>query len=413
MTVASPAPVAQWPAFAVPPGDPARHAAWERLVALPLPHAGLEDWRRTDPARFPFAAARRLPDLSRRDPPVERAEDAAYDLVIAAEARGFDIRDNAGVLASGVVSVRTPAAGDGEDPAPFSSDFFAALNAAFWNFGLVIEVAAGVKLARGVLVRHTLAAPGAVFLPRVLLRLGKGAEAACVQRLEGTPADGAVMVSTLRAAVGPSARLRLVTVQALDAGHYHLSNDGIVLARDAQVEALAVHLGGGFGRARLACELAGAGARARLGGLYFAAGRQHLHLKTEQVHTAPDTFSDLLYKGAVRDEARAVYQGLIIARPGAVRTDAYQKNNNIVLHHGARADSMPGLEIQTDNLKCSHGSTVGNLDPEQIFYLRSRGMPEPLARRVLLRGFFEELLERLPADVLREEVREQWEQRMI
>ena len=238
------------------------------------------------------------------------------------------------------------------------------------------------------------------------MAIGSGSRAVLMEAM--TSPDEAALMALMGKdlVVGDNAQVKVVSLQEWGAGTAHLSSDWAVAGRDSKIEWMTLNLGGRLSKTRFGCDVAGPGANAELNGLYFASGEQHFDQKTLQVHSAPNTFSNLLYKGAVKDKSYSVYQGLIIARPGAVKVDAYQKNNNLVLNDGARADSLPGLEIDTDDLKCSHGSTIGNLDDEQIFYLRSRGLDEAAARRILMRAFFEEIVGRLPYDFLKNHVRD-------
>ncbi|HJS30151.1 MAG TPA: SufD family Fe-S cluster assembly protein, partial [Anaerolineales bacterium] len=141
---------------------------------------------------------------------------------------------------------------------------------------------------------------------------------------------------------------------------------------------------------------AGEGAWGRMSGFYFTNAAQHLDLDTQQNHQVPNTTSDLLYKGALKDNSRVVWQGMINVSPGAQKTDGFQANRNLVLDPHARADSIPGLEIQADDVRCTHGATVGKIDPELLFYLRSRGVPDHSARRLIVEGFFQPIMERIP-----------------
>jgi Fe-S cluster assembly protein SufD len=138
-----------------------------------------------------------------------------------------------------------------------------------------------------------------------------------------------------------------------------------------------------------------------MSGFFFTDGKQHLDLDTQQNHMAPNTTSDLLYKGALEGQSRAVWQGMIYVAPGAQRTDGYQANRNLVLSSRARADSIPGLEIMADDVRCTHGATVGKIDPELLFYLRSRGINEAEARRLVVEGFFEPVMDRIPYEGVR------------
>jgi Fe-S cluster assembly protein SufD len=138
-----------------------------------------------------------------------------------------------------------------------------------------------------------------------------------------------------------------------------------------------------------------------MSGFYFTDGQQHLDFDTQQNHMAPHTTSDLLFKGALVGSSRAVWQGMIYVAPGAQKTDGYQANRNLVLSKNARADSIPGLEILADDVRCTHGATVGKIDPEQIFYLLSRGISKQDATRLVVEGFFDPVMQRIPFEGVR------------
>jgi len=166
-----------------------------------------------------------------------------------------------------------------------------------------------------------------------------------------------------------------VSLQEWGRGTYHIGEDWGRVERDARIDWVTLLLGGQVSKMMVGCDIHDVNSSAYLSGLFFADGQQHVDQRTLQLHSAPHTYSNLLYKGAVKDQGHSVYQGIIAAAPGAIKVDAYQMNNNLVLNDGARADSLPGLEIDADDLKCSHGSTMGNLDRDQIFYLQARGLP--------------------------------------
>ena len=167
-----------------------------------------------------------------------------------------------------------------------------------------------------------------------------------------------------------------------------------------------MNFGTRISKLKFGSDVEGEGSSAELDGLFYCDQDQHIDQKTLQIHSAPHTYSRLLYKGVVQDRGHSVYQGIIQARPGAVKVDAYQTNNNLVLTDGAKADTIPGLLIDADDLKCSHGATIGNLDADQVFYLRARGLPEREARRLLIRGFYDEIADRIPYAGVKERIHE-------
>jgi Fe-S cluster assembly protein SufD len=195
-----------------------------------------------------------------------------------------------------------------------------------------------------------------------------------------------------------------VAVQRFGAGVSHLSTDRLVAGRDAKITTLYTTLGGDLSRADVQCRLRAPGAHVDMLGVYIAQGTQHFDNETLQDHIAPHASSNLLFKGALQDTGRSVFRGLIRVHPKAQRTDAYQTNRNLLLSTGARADSLPNLEIQADDVRCSHAATVGQLDEEELFYLLSRGIPRSEAVRLVVFGFFGEVLDQLPLEGVRAEL---------
>jgi Fe-S cluster assembly protein SufD len=189
------------------------------------------------------------------------------------------------------------------------------------------------------------------------------------------------------------------------------SNGTIRVDRDATLHHFVTVFGGLLSKVRFDANLVGTGADVDLDGLYFGHEDQHMDLRTVQNHKAPHANSRTFYKGAVKDEARSVYQGLIAVDHGAVQTDAYLTNNNLILNDGARADSIPSLQINTDDVKCSHGSTTGKIDAEQLFYLQSRGFSDNEAKSMLVQGFYDELIVRVP-EVVQEALRQKVTERI-
>jgi Fe-S cluster assembly protein SufD len=402
------------PAFAPLASEPGRRAAFDAYRALPGPARTDEEWRRTDPAAFDAAGLRRAA-LRRADPPPAAGADPVregFDAVVTVAGDAWDVEDRGAGLAI------EPLDGAGEsdpagalrpavDPRAAGPDKFERANAAFWNFGLRIRAGRGAAPGRGVLVDVRVPG-GALLLPRVLLVADEGARLAVAVRVRsavGGDAGAAAVNAALAARVGPGARLTVAVVQELGESATWIGSEGAVVAEGGAVDWLSAHFGARAVKSRVFAEAAGAGAELRLGALSFASGGQHFDHKTLQVHSHSDTRSDLLYRTIAQDRASTVFQGVIVARPGAVRIDAYQRNNNLVLGREARADSLPGLRIDADDLRCTHGSTIGNLDPEQLFYLRSRGFGEPAARRMLIEAFGEAIVGRIPQPPLREAVR--------
>lgn len=266
-----------------------------------------------------------------------------------------------------------------------------ALNTSRLADGLVIEVSRGQMVATPIVVAHTVG-PGATY-SRVIVHVADGASATVVELFVGGDASTLnVPVTELR--VDDGGHLRYGTIQTLDHGAWHLATVEASVGRDGTVSQFTAGLGAKYDRCRTDTTLAGVGASSVLRSTYLGEGDQIHDLRTKQDHAAPKTISDLLCKGAVTGSARSVYSGLIKVRNGAVRSDAMQTNHNLVLSESAHADSVPNLDIAENDVRCSHASTVGPINEEQRYYLESRGIEPAEAERLLIRGFFRDLLDR-------------------
>jgi Fe-S cluster assembly protein SufD len=204
---------------------------------------------------------------------------------------------------------------------------------------------------------------------------------------------------------GASANVQYVALQRWGRGVRHMSTQRTIAGRDANLDTLVVNLGADVARVELSASLEGPGSRSDMLGLYFGSKGQHFDHSTHQDHKVPHAQSDLLYKGALDDDAYAVFRGLIKVFPKAQRTDAYQTNRNLLLSREASSVSLPNLEIEADDVRCSHAATVGQLDEEELFYIMSRGIPRNVAERLVVFGFFGDVLDRLPMPGVVEELR--------
>ena len=246
----------------------------------------------------------------------------------------------------------------------------------------------------------------------VIVVVADGARAQVIRRT-GSGSDGeVVLLDGTIASVGANASLAVTEIQDANDESLLFSHGAARVTRDARLDRTEVHAGGDLVKARFVVDITGPGADVNLNGAYCATEAQHIDLRTVQNHAAPHSTSRAFYKGAVREEAHSIYQGLIRVAPEAPGTDAYLTNNNLVLSDSARADSIPSLNIAIDDVRCSHGSTTGKLDENQLFYLRSRGWPEEEARKTLIEAFFEEVIALTPVQV-HEVVRELVAARMI
>ncbi|OYV60117.1 MAG: hypothetical protein B7Z69_05145 [Actinobacteria bacterium 21-73-9] len=277
----------------------------------------------------------------------------------------------------------------------YARDAFSLLNAALAPATTVVRVEAGTVLSAPVVVLG-LAGVGASF-PRLRVEVGRGAEAVLVEYLEGGR-DGLV-VPLSEYAVDADGSLTVVTYQRLDETAWQVARTTGVLERDARLHQAVIGLGGHYDRSRNDAELRGAGATNVLRTTFLGRGDQVHDFRTRQLHLAPRTTSRLLSKGAVAERSRSVYTGLIEIEKGATRTDARQTNHNLLLSSSAHADSVPNLDIRENDVLCAHASSVGPLDALQRWYLESRGVERVDALRLMIQGFFYEMLEALPASL--------------
>lgn len=276
---------------------------------------------------------------------------------------------------------------------------FAAENGALWTDGLLLHVPAGVKVALPFHASYEIATAGAAQQWRVIISLGEGAEATLVEEhLKGEPgyANGVAEL-----VVAESAHLTYVVVQDRNDASLHFAAHRAEVAKDATLEWAACSTGSKTGKTRMETRLTGEGSTGRLSAVYVVDGKRHLDLDTTQEHDAPNAVSDLAFKGVLLDDARSVWRGVIRVAEGAHGTDAYQENRNLLLSPKARADSIPGLEIDTNDVRCTHGATAGPVDPMLRFYLMSRGIPAVEAERMIVEGFLEDALERIPDERIR------------
>jgi len=283
--------------------------------------------------------------------------------------------------------------------APFATRAFTALNTAHLRDGACVRVAKNV--AGGIVhVLFVSSQADTAHLPRVLIDVAPGAEVTVIED-HVSLGDAAVLSNAVtEIAVAPTARVRHVRLQRLNTASYSVGHTAVQVAKDASYLSQTVTLGARLSRYDLEVVQQGEGAHATLDGLALIDGRQHADTHTVLDHAAPHGTSQQLHKTIVGGGAHAVFNGKIIVRPGAQLIDSAQESRNLLLSGKARVDTKPQLEIFADDVKCAHGATVGQLEPEQLFYLRSRGLPETLARSLLTYAFGAEVIERIPVPSL-------------
>jgi Fe-S cluster assembly protein SufD len=285
------------------------------------------------------------------------------------------------------------------------ADLWAALNGALAEVPWRVRVAPGLAVSAPLVVVHWLEGEGAAVFPRLEVEVSEGASLQVVEVVASEAAD-VLAVPLAQLQVGPGARLDFGHVQLLGAGAWALGNQVSRVGRDATLRSMTVALGGEYARVRTDSALEGPGGDSELLAAYLGGGHQMHDLRTVQLHAAPRTRSNLLFKGAVANSAHSVYSGLIRVEKGAKGTNAMQTNRNLVLSEGAQADSVPNLEIEDNDVRCSHASAVGPIDESQLFYLESRGVPTASAELLIALGFLDDVLVRFPARGMRAGLRQ-------
>lgn len=281
-------------------------------------------------------------------------------------------------------------------------DRFAALHAACWSGGTLLYVPRGVVVDEPF---HALSAisDGGVDFGHTLVILEEGAEATLMAETASVSADGSGLhCGGTELIVSPGANLRYVSLQNWGRGVWHFAHQKALVDRDASLQWTIGALGAKLAKVNQHVQLVGAGATAQVNGVMFTEDKQHLSYHTLQHHQAPSCRSDFLYKAALQDKSRTVWRGTIKVDPKAQKTDGYQRNDNLLLSSKARADSIPGLEIEADDVRCTHGSTSGRVDEELIFYAQCRGFTRKEAIRAIVAGFFQKVFDRITIESVRE-----------
>lgn len=392
-----------------------RSQAWAIYESTPFPTTRLEEWRYTD-----LKVKLQLDDLAYAD--VHASSSEAYPPALQAaidadqEAAGHVVLIDglvvhtdldADLAAQGVVltSLRQAATSHPEllqkhlatEGVGAEAGKFQALNAALWTDGVLLYVPSEVQVDLPVQVTRWVSGPGQAVFTRVLIIAEHHSRLSFVDEILSEDMDSQSLVSAaVEVFARDGAHVHYVSIQRLGRGPFYQSAQRTLADRDSTLDTLNVSLGASVSRVDLNARLLGPGASSEMLGLYFGDEDQHFDHNTSQDHVAPSAFSNLLYKGALDGSSRAVFRGIIRVHPGAQRTDAYQTNRNLLLSEFARADSLPNLEIQADDVKCSHGATIGQLDKETLFYLLSRGMTRIQAERLVVIGFLGEVLSKLP-----------------
>ena len=393
-----------------------RRKAWEQFVSLPMPSQKDEEWMRTDIRLFRLDKFV-LPTGGTGEVSEVPASLLTAGLTPAGRTVSLDSRPvisqldekwkSKGVLFGSLEELLTE---HGDLLRPYLEngavdtgyDKFSALSGACFSGATVLYVPRNVAVDEPL---HSLTAlsDGGVDLSRLLVILEEGAEATLLSETASTTATAAGLhCGAIELMLAPRARLRYVNLQNWGSGVWHFAHQRGLVDRDAALQWTIGALGSRLAKVNQHVALTGVGAEAQVNGVMFTEGRQHLSYHTLQEHKASSCRSDLLYKAALQDRSRTVWRGMIKVDEGAQKTDAYQRNDNLMLAAEARADSIPGLEIEADDVRCTHGSTSGRVDDEQLFYCRSRGLTRNEAVRMIVSGFFQQVFDRITIESVRE-----------
>ncbi|HLB59151.1 MAG TPA: Fe-S cluster assembly protein SufD [Bdellovibrionota bacterium] len=268
------------------------------------------------------------------------------------------------------------------------------LHSALWQGGLFLYIPKNVRFADPIRAISLGNRDCVAQFPHILIVLEEGAEAFVIEELIGEGEGEQLVIPQTEIVLKSGAKLKYANLQRLNRSSWCFSDVTTQLFRNSSLNSLVVFLGGKVTKADFTSTLLGEGANSQMLGLAFGDGNQHFDLQTFQNHVRPETLSDLLYKTILKGKATSIYKGLIRIEKSGQKSNAYQNNQNLLLSERARADSQPKLEIIADDVRCTHGATVGTVDEEQLFYLRSRGLKQEEAENLITRGFCEEVLQR-------------------
>jgi Fe-S cluster assembly protein SufD len=404
------------------PGAPAavRDIAFQQFEALPTPSPETEEWRYTDLRDLDLSFDAFVPE-----PPAASLDEVDPELLEAAgelgERSGLSIQHNSSVVtthldpaaaARGVLFTSLDEAvarhwhlleGRLHGAVPTSRSRFTALHGAFRSGGTFVFVPRNVRVELPLQTLTYVDRDGMAVFPHTVLLLDEGAELTFIDRYVSSDVGRVLSDAVVELYLGAGSRLRYVSLQDWGRGVTHLSVQRAVLARDAELRSLAVSFGGSLSRTEVESILEGDGGSSEMLGVYFADGDQHFDHRSIQDHLGSQTASDLLYKGALKGRSRTIYSGTVIIRQGAHKCDAYQTNRNVLLSEQAKADSIPNLEIlSNDPVRCGHAASIGPVDDDQLFYMQSRGIPFEEAERLIVFGFFQEVLDRVTLPEVRQ-----------
>lgn len=368
-----------------------RMQAFDLFEKLDMPDPKGDEWRYVDVRNFDFD--RFAPPSVSRDAP-KLSEDLASRGVVLADFRTA-AKSYPDLLKDHFFT-----------DVPVEEHKFTALHGAFLSEGILLHVPRGVEVTLPLELTHSVEPGGSVF-PHVTVVVDEQASVTLVDSFRSPDSDEATICSSVvEVEAGRGATVNYISLQQWGKNVHHFQTQRFTGHRDSTVRSLVVNLGSTFARTQVESVLKGEGSFSEMLGLYFADADQHFAQRTLQSHNSPHTTSDLLYKGALKESSKSEYSGLIKVLKGAQGTDAYQANRNLVLSEDALARSIPQLEIEANEVRCTHGATVSPVEEEHLFYLMSRGIDRVTAQKLIVFGFFGEVLDRVLVPAVREELSE-------
>ncbi len=395
-----------------------RVEAWRLFKETPAPNRHDELWRRVDLSQFKLDQLLQAVAIDKKipAPPTEWAA-----LHTAANAPGWMLhvdgyalqhRVDKSLAEKGVLFIdmataiqyrQDIVAAHLMSAVKVTESYFAAMHAMLMRGGVVLYVPKGVEVSEPLRAATWLTAKQRFGFNHTLIVLEEGAKATLIEEFASATGElQALYNGSVEIILGKGAQLDYVNIQDFARNVYNFSTERAKVGESSTLHWVTGGIGGKFNKNLIEADMMGPNGLALLSGVYYADSKQQFHYDTQQNHHAPNCKSDLLYKSALRDDARTVWRGNIRVFPLAQKTDAYQANRNLQLSEKSRADSIPGLEIEADDVRCTHGATVGKIEREPMFYLASRGVPEPEARRLIVEGFFAPVIERIPLEETRE-----------
>ncbi len=373
--------------------DEQRFSAWNKYLTLPVPTRADEKWRHVDLTKLPFELINKVNaagKLNKTEVAVEGSESLRSKGVI------FDKLKDAERLHPDLIQIAVEKL---IDP---SQGKFAALVAAQANTGALIYVPSKMNIEQP--FRITLSGSGdtlGLFNLMIWLEADSKATVIVNNSVKDTKNSTQLNIGNIGLHLGENATLTMVELQPDGKNCWNILYEKAWIGQAATLEWIVCSTGSKFTKDFIQVDLAQTGATATVAGLYLTSGDQQVEFETRQNHLSPNSKSDLLFKGVLLEESRTLFRGMIHVSPQAIKTDGYQANRNLILGSGAQADSIPGLEILADDVRCSHGATIGKIDPEELFYLQSRGLDMRDARKLIVQGFLDPIVQKIPSEIER------------